>query len=344
MNILLDIVHPADVLFFLNPIKRLQELGHDVCVVSRSKDVTEELLNAFAIEHQTISRAGTNLFSLGLELIKRDLALFGIARKFRPDLMCGFGGIAISHVGKLTGIPAISFYDTERAPLQHKITLPFISHLYVPESYQGPIARNRTTRSPWTKELSYLHPENFKPDKAVALAAGLAPQARNFFIRLVSWQANHDIGHAGWQETTLKKFIQYLGDRGKVHLSSELSLSADLEKYRYAGPVRDVHHLLAYCDCYIGESATMASEAAVLGVPAVYATDDTRGYTDELAAANLLWKIPQVSFDALSQAMDLITRLDPVDWSQHVEKYWAEKMNLAEFIVDVILQYGVVDS
>jgi len=38
---------------------------------------------------------------------------------------------------------------------------------------------------------------------------------------------------------------------------------------------------MAYCRAFIGESATMASEAAVLGVPAVYAAETGRSYTDE---------------------------------------------------------------
>ena len=92
MRILVDIVHPADVLFFLHPIRRWQEGGHTVCVVSRRKDVTEGLLGAFGIEHQCISTAGSNLFAHGLELVRRDLALLGVARRFRPEVMCGFGG------------------------------------------------------------------------------------------------------------------------------------------------------------------------------------------------------------------------------------------------------------
>lgn len=120
MKILVDIVHPADALFFLNPIRRWQKLGHTVSVVSRgNKDVTTDLLDALGIEHQSISNAGGNLFTLGLELVRREMALLRVARRFKPDVMCGFGGVAISHIGKLLGIPSVSFYDTERAPLQH---------------------------------------------------------------------------------------------------------------------------------------------------------------------------------------------------------------------------------
>src|SRR3546814_6820458 len=42
-----------------------------------------------------------------------------------------------------------------------------------------------------------------------------------------------------------------------------------------------MHLLMAFCAGYFGESATMASECAVLGVPAVYMANSRRGYTDE---------------------------------------------------------------
>jgi predicted glycosyltransferase len=342
MRILVDIVHPADVLFFLNPIRKWEEMGHAVHVASRNKDVTEALLDAFEIPHQSISHAGTQLHGLALELLKRDIALLALAREFRPDVMCGFGGVAISHVGKLMGIPSVSFYDTERAPLQNRLSLPFISHLYVPESYDGPTAKNRTTRFPGTKDFSYLHPNNFVPDKTVAIAAGLEHGRKNYFIRLVGWSANHDIGHCGWDSSTLREFVLYLAGQGRVHLSSESELPAELKTFQYSGPVHHVHHLLAYCDCYIGESATMASEAALLGVPAVFAAADRRCYTDELAHLDLLWKVNPVDFKSLRFAWEEIRRMNCDEWEQRSIHYRNGKLNLADYIVDMTLSHAVV--
>ena len=47
------------------------------------------------------------------------------------------------------------------------------------------------------------------------------------------------------------------------------------------GPVEDIHHLIAHAQLVVGESATMSSEAAVLGVPAVFIATTGRGYTDD---------------------------------------------------------------
>jgi len=97
----------------------------------------------------------------------------------------------------------------------------------------------------------------------------------------VSWKANHDIGEHGWSRALLAGLVQRLSAAGKVLISSEADLGAEFEPYLYRGRVSDIHHVMAYCRAFIGESATMASEAAVLGVPAVYAAETGRSYTDE---------------------------------------------------------------
>ena len=51
MRILVDIVHPADVLFFRHPLKRLMGEGAEVLIASREKDVACDLLDEFGLPH-----------------------------------------------------------------------------------------------------------------------------------------------------------------------------------------------------------------------------------------------------------------------------------------------------
>lgn len=304
MRALFDIVHPADVLFFKRPIETLLDRGDEVRILSRHKDVTCDLLDRFGFPHTPISRAGSGTVGLARELITRDIATLKQARAFRPEVMAGFGGVAISHAGKLTGIPSVSFYDSENATLQTRITWPFITALYVPKDYAGPTPEGRTTRLSGSKELSYFHPDSFKPDPDRALAAGYDPGRDNFFIRVVSWRANHDIGKGGWSPELLRKAIQTLSAKGKVHLSSELPLTDDLRAHAYQGSKDDIHHLLARCRMLVGESATMACEAGILGVPAIYAGRDFPGYTLGLEKAGLITNIREVDETRLMAGID----------------------------------------
>mgnify|MGYP001817952618 CR=1 FL=1 len=305
MRVLLEIVHPADVLFFKRPLEVLLARGDEVQIMSRHKDVACELLDSFGFGHSPVSRAGSGLLKLAGELLVRDVRILQAAWRFKPHAMVGFGGVAISHVGRLTGIPSISFYDSENATLQTKITRPFISQYYVPESYSGPTPEGRTTRLRGTKELSYFHPSTFTPDRKKALVAGLDPEQNNYFLRVVEWRANHDIGKSGWTEELLQSVLKRLVATGKVHLSSERDLPDSLERYRYRGEKRLVHHLVAHCDLFAGESATMATEAAIMGVPAIYAGRDFPGYVCELEREGLIQNIRDVTETKLNAAIDV---------------------------------------
>lgn len=61
-----------------------------------------------------------------------------------------------------------------------------------------------------------------------------------------------------------------------------------LAPHVWRGDPVELHHLMAFCDACAGESATMACEAVVLGVPALYAGVDFPGYTRGLARRGLL--------------------------------------------------------
>ena len=340
MKVLFDIVHPADVLFFKRPLEILQQRGDAVLILSRHKDVTCDLLNELGLAHRPISRAGEGMFGLAVEFLHRDWGVFQAARKFRPDVMVGFGGVAISHVGRLLSIPAISFYDSENATLQNRMTWPFISRLYVPACYQGPVPKGRTTRIPGTKELSYLHPSAFVPDQQLAVELGLDPEVDNFFVRVVAWRANHDFGKTGWPEEVLRSVVEKLSRLGKVHLSAEIPLGAAFSPYLVSGPKTKIHHLMAFSRLLVGESATMASEAAMLGVPAIYAARDFPGYTQDLEAAGLLVNISEISTNALFAAIDKMLERPQSTTTNLRNQYVSRCADWAEVVLEAIDEHG----
>ncbi len=292
MRFLVDIVHPADVLFFLRPIRILKERGHAVDVASRRKDVTGDLLVSFGIEHTPVSDQGQGLISLGLELVRRDLAIYRRLRSQTYDATLGFGGVAISHAGRVAGVPSHVVYDSENATLQTRLAWPFLTRLIVPEDYAGKVPDGRTERLPGIKELSYFHPAAFRPDREIALSLGLAPDRPNIFLRLVRWGANHDVGKTGWSAAQTVAVVAALAPLAKLHVSAEADPPEALTPHLYRGDPKQVHHLLAHCDGYVGESATMACEAATLGTPAIYAGVDLPGYVAGMDRRGLVQWIP----------------------------------------------------
>ncbi len=215
------------------------------------------------------------------ELLVRDFRLTRIVRSWRPDVMAAIGGIFIAHAGILSRTPSLVFYDTENAKLQNLLTYPFASHVLVPRCYKAWTPNGRTVRYPGYHELSYLQSPWFSPSRDIALAHGLAPDRPTYLVRTVAWKANHDIGERGLSVDALRMVVGRLESHGKVLISSESVLPEDLLSRRYSGDPSRIHHVMAYCAGFFGESATMASECAVLGVPSVYAAHTGRGYTDE---------------------------------------------------------------
>ncbi len=288
MKVLIEVVHPADVLFYRRPIEMFEARDDEVRVISRHKDVACDLLDEFGIRHRPLTKAGRGTVGLARELLQREIALMREVRRFRPQVMLGFGGVAISHVGRLMRVPTAVHYDSENATMQTRLAWPFVDSLTVPDAYTGAVPEARTRRLAGIKELSFFAPSVFRPDRERALAAGLDPARANIVMRLVEWRANHDLGKAGWSDAEAEAIVASLAPKAKLHVSAEGALPDALAPHRYTGRTADIHHLMAFSDALIGESATMASEAAALGVPALYAGQDFPGYTEGLARAGLV--------------------------------------------------------
>lgn len=340
MKVIVDINHPAHVHFFKNAIAALRLQGHEVLVTSREKDVTIALLDALGIEHLTLSRLGKNKLSLLWELLWRDWRLFRVVRRFRPDVMLAIGGTFIAHVGRLTGTPSLVFYDTENASLQNRITYPFATLVVVPNCYKAALPKHHAKYQGY-HELAYLHPDYFRPDKDLAVANGYDPAKENFLLRIVSWQANHDVGEKGWNREMLMDVVAMLRDKGKVIISSEQPLGNEFADYLYQGEPAELHHVLAHCRMCLGESATLASEASVLGVPSIYAAEVGRGYTDEQEEKyGLVTNLHELSSNGVIAAAEKILARDTAYWHGRRDKLLDDCRDVTELIVDLALEHG----
>ena len=331
LRILFDLVHPANSLVFFHTIRALKAEGAEVRVVSRHKDVLVPLLDELGIDHTAITTAGEGKVGLATELVQRDYRLWKVARQFRPDVMVGFGGVAISQVGKLIGIPSISFYDTEHAGLQLRLAIPFISEWHVPDTWQGPTAPGRTFHFRGGKQFTYLHPDHFRPDPGIARAAGWDDGRDNFMIRTVAWKANHDQGRSGIPLHQFRAIVADLSGRGTVHISAEGELPADLEAYRYRGTPIQFHHLLGHCRLYCGESITIASEAVMLGVPALLQIDKEYCYVTEQQDAGLIQRFGPT--DDAVEAIEKAMAESPESFQKRAMAFVASKGDLNDYIL-----------
>jgi len=339
MKVLIDVCHPAHVNFFKNSIWGLEREGHEVLVVSRDKDVTTELLDELEINHVMISIAGKGTFlDFSRELVFRNLELLKIVRQFRPSVMAAVGGTFVAQVGWLTRTPSVVFYDTENAKLQNLLTYPFSSLVAVPSCYESWLPK-ASVRYDGYHELAYLSPKYFSPCSETAEENGVDVSSKTFFIRVVSWQANHDVGESGWSEGLLRSLVGYLSVKGQVIISSEARLPDDLQIFQYVGALRHVHHVMAFCDLFVGESATMASESVVLGVPAIYAAETGRGYCNEQELKyGLLKNVFNLDLETIVSAVDELLALPVVDISTRHNVLLEDTVDVVEYTTKLVLE------
>lgn len=332
LKFLIDIGHPAHVHFFKNVVHSLKGSQHEVLITSRKKDCALDLLDELGLSHRRISEehSGT-VVAMAQELVVRNWRLAQIAKEFRPDVMTGVGGICVAQVGAILRIPTVVFYDTENAKLQNSLTYPFARKVVVPDCYLGRTPKARTLKYRGYHELSYLRDTDFTPNRDVAVEAGLAESGDTFLIRVVSWQANHDIGESGWSESLLRAATERLSKQGKVIISSELALPSDLRRFRYLGSSHAMHDLIAYCRMTLVESATVASESAILGTPSIFAANVSRGYLDDIAERYGLIKIiKKVSWPVVSRAIDETLSVSPLAWEASRKRLLDETTNVVE--------------
>lgn len=280
MRILIDINHPAHVHYFRNFYKIMIAKGHSLLFVSRNKEIEHRLLALYNIPYVDRGKGQTGKITKFLYLIYADVKLLLLALKFKPDVFLNFLHPYPSHVATLLRKPSLVFSDTEHARLHHQLTVPFATNIFTPACYRIDLGKKQIRFNSYM-ELSYLHPNYFTPDPAVLDMLGVGAADSFVIFRFVSWAAAHDFGHTGMSLENKRKAVVEISQHARVFISSEGALPDDLEKYRIQIPFNKIHDALFYSTLLFGESATMASEAAVLGTPAIFLDNDGRGYTDE---------------------------------------------------------------
>jgi len=338
MRILIDILHPAHVHFFKNFIKEMSKMNHEIYITSRNKEITNYLLAKYQLNHESISSIGNNFFDLGTELFTRSCKFASICFKIKPHLLMGIMGPTIAIVGKMLKIPTFVFYDSEFAKLTNSFVYPLATKVITPSCYKNPIGKNHIKYKGY-QELAYLHPDYYKSDSTVKEELGIGKNEDYFLVRLVGWKASHDIGFKGLNLKDVNFLINNLEDHGHVFVTSERPLSNN--KYSFSIPPEKIHDLLFHAKMYVGEGVTMASEAAILGTPAILISPlvGNIGYLEDLEKYNLAF-----NFTNSERAFDKVAELLSIDnlketWKKHRLKMLDDKVNVTNFIVEFVENY-----
>ena len=337
--------HPAQVHLFRNAIRQLAREGYQVYVFVREKEMLSELLDAYDIPYNVLLAKdapdlpvdGPQLLDVGVAQLLFEYRLLGAARKIDPDLLVAEVGVAGTHVAKATGAKSLVFAVSEHATLQNRLAFPFADRICTPTCYWDDLG-SKQSRYPGYHQLAYLHPDRFEPDRSVLEEADIDPEEKFVVLRTVGWHSAHDVGSEGFDG--LREVITELERTGaRVLVTSEDPLPDDLADYELSVAPEDIYHVMYYADCFVGESATMATESAVLGTPAVYVSTLEVGYADELESEyGLVFNFsgPDRQRRGLATATDILDGALDADWEARRRRLLEDKRDTTDVIVEQV--------
>ncbi|MGM9831306.1 MAG: hypothetical protein ACI3Z5_04730 [Paludibacteraceae bacterium] len=174
--------------------------------------------------------------------------------------------------------------DADVVPRFAKLSYPGANVILNPVVCNSGKWDTKALKYPSYQELAYLHPNHFKPSEKIVERYGIATNEPYFILRFASLHAHHDSGIQGINTEVAQKLIDILSPHGRIYITSERELEPQFEPYRIHINPLDMHHVMAFASVYIGDSQTMAAEAAVLGVPFIRYNDFVGriGYLREL--------------------------------------------------------------
>ena len=334
MKAMISVVHPAWVHQFHTILERLKANGDEVLMLAVDKDGAESLLQSYGIPYVLCARGtGKNILEKGWLFLRLCVVFTHHALRFKPDIFIGRASPMLAVAAFITRKPHLLYEDTEVSRFSLNICKRLSTKLMTPRTFLTDLGAKQE-RVDTYKELFYLHPSVFTPDKQVLRDVGFNPDEPYMLVRFVAWNASHDVGKHGLTDAEQYALVKKLEETGvRVWVSSEKKLSAALEPYRLRTPYHLAHHVLAFARLVYSEGATMASEAVVLGVHALYVNVIKSGSTQEQSERyGLLFNFNEGEdryARALQQALALLAEPDlPAQGQQKREKLLSEKVDI----------------
>lgn len=326
MNILIDIGHPAHVHLLKHLSEELKQHGHLVYYSVRDIPVAKRLMECYGmVPFVDLGGKKDSLLGKAQTVASQDLQLLRFVRKNHIDMGLS-SGLVLSHVSRLTKMKSLLFDDDDDAaePLIVKYGHPMSEVVFTPRCIH-----RKTIHAVYyagTHELAYLHPNRFAPDPSVLGKADLKPGERFFIMRFVALKGHHDVGQQGLSLEQKCRLLELLKPYGRVIVTSERALESEFEPYRLPVPPEEIHSLMAYSSMFLGDSQTMTSEAALLGVPALKCNT----FAGRLSVPNeleqkygLCYAYQPSDFELLYAHVEQLLAKDP----EILKQEWQEKRN-----------------
>lgn len=339
MKAMICFTHPAWVHQFHHILWKMQERGDELMCFVAEKDGNSKLLDSYGIPYIRCAKTtGKNPVEKAFLFLKLTAQFTLAALRFKPDIMIGRAAPMLSIASWIVRKPHIVYEDTEVSKFSLRICKRLSTKILTPRTFLtdlGPCQERVDTY----KELFYLHPSVFTPDKQVLRDVGFNPDEPYILVRFVAWNASHDIGKKGLDDTGKIALVKKLSQYGRVYVSSEGPVPEELKPNLLKTPYELVHHVLAFAKLVYSEGATMASEAVMLGTHALYVNVIKSGSTQEQSERfQLLYNFNDGADryeKATAKAIELLETPDlEQQGAQKLEKLLSEKVDINQYYME----------
>lgn len=343
MNILIDIGHPGHVHLLRGVAKELERRGHRLFYSVREIPVAIRLMEQYGMTpYLNLGGKKDSLMGKAWTVLRQDAQILSFVRRNKIDLGLS-SGMVLGHVSKLTRMKSLMFDDDDDAaePLVARFGHPLSEVVFTPQCIQ-----RKTKHAVYyagTHELAYLHPNCFSPDPSVLERAGLKPGERFFIMRFVALKGHHDVGQKGLSLEQKCRLLELLKSHGRVIVTSERALEPEFEPYRLPVPPEEIHSLMTYSSMFLGDSQTMTSEAAILGVPALKCNT----FAGKLSVPNeleykygLCYSYQPEGFEQMFEQVKHLLVYEPEalrqEWHEKRQRFLEEHIDVTAFFVEYI--------
>jgi len=344
MNILFVTGHPAQIHCFRNLKFELERKGHNIYWLSTNKEISKYLLDYYKISYYPLRKSRNSSISRLLIFFKNIIVSVKYIKKNKIDLIFSRISPYMSISCFILRKTHLGMTDTESAWFYDKLFGRFLSVIFTAKSFKRQL-RNDQIRFDGNIELFYLHPKRFIPLEKGDLAKllGIETEISYIIMRFVSWDAYHDKGLTGFTYENKIKAAQEFSKYAHVFINSENELPPELESHRIIINPEKMHDVLANAKLFFGESATMASESAVLGTPAIFLNENWFGSTDEEEDHGLLFSFKE-SLDeqekAIKKGVELLQINGVKELMEENRKHFLrDKIDVTAFMVWFIEAY-----
>lgn len=313
-------------------------MGFEIIITCRNKEITYELLRLEGLDYVPMGKNPKSVLGKVLFLFYCEWKIFRLYLKKKPNLALSFGASYVSHMATVFGLPHISFDDTEHAKLNRKLYLPFTDLVLNPESFFLDLGKKQY-KFKGHMELFYLNQKYFNPDIQIFSELGITENTPFIFMRFVSWGALHDQGQMGFSDEYKLSMVRELSKDYRVFISAEGTLPAELQPFHISIKPNRIHHVLFFASLFIGEGATMASECAALGTPAIYVNSLDLGYLQRQAEDGQIVN-RRYQEGTLEKAYEILN--DPeykIRLRDKVKSLSRERYNLTDFLTWLVAEY-----